>query len=484
MMDDQTPVSALPSPAPKKQLSLLDAVMIIVGSMIGSGIFLAPAIIAGITVESRLGPASFVLIWVVGGILTLLAALSFGELAAAFPKTGGQYVFLTEAFHPFCGFLYGWTLFAVIQCGFIAAVSVAFAKYLVVLLPWVGEATIVADFAGIQLSSVQLVAIALIAGLSLLNARGLSSASFTQNLLGFAKTAALGALILLGLASAKGDWSNFHPLAPESITLGVLTGFSVGLSKALFAYDSWNVVTFIAEETKDPSRTIPRALFVGTLSVTLIYSLACISYLYILPVDVAASAPGQRIAASVAEVLMGPSGLVLISLAIVISTAGCVNGLVLSGPWLYYAMARDGLFFRAAGTIDRKSGIPLRSLQYQGVWASALVLSGSFGARGAQLYGDLLTFTSFASLLFNAFTVLGLFALRHKQPGLTRPYRVTAYPWVPGIYLAAALLFLVFIAVGDPRNAGFGSLLILSGIPPYFYWNRRRRKEQRPLGGP
>jgi APA family basic amino acid/polyamine antiporter len=455
-----------------KRLRLLDAVMIIMGSMIGSGIFLAPALIAGIVVEAGLGGGTFVLVWIVGGILTLCAALSFGELASALPHTGGQYVYLSEAFAPFWGFLYGWTLFTVIQCGFIAAVAVAFANYLGIFIPWVSQSHTVLEAGPLRVSSVQISAIGLIAALTWINSRGLKEGAAVQNLLGFAKIAALVGLIAFGLTSSKGSWLHFQPLLPPAATLGVLTAFAVAMSKALFAYDSWNVVTFVAEETDDPVRTLPRALLLGTLGVTLIYTLANVAYLYILPVEQAARVPDQRIAAEVAQVVLGPIGFTLIALAVMISSAGCDNGLILSGPWLYHAMSKRGLFFRGAARLDPARGIPMRSLQQQALWSALLVLSGSVGSRGAQLYSDLLTFTSFASLLFNALTILGLFRLRKKRPDLPRPYRVPAYPFVPLLYLVIAVFFLIFMAAGDPRNCGFGLLIMLTGVPMYLYWRR------------
>jgi len=466
----------------QKRLRLLDASMIIIGSMIGSGIFLAPALIAGIAVESSLGAGSFVLIWVVGGVLTLCAALSFAELASSLPHTGGQYVYLSKAFSPLWGFLYGWTLFTVIQTGFIAAVAVAFANYLGVFLPAISQRNELIALGSLRISAVQGVAIALVAGLSWINSRGLKEGSAVQNFLGFAKVAALLGLIVFGFASAKGDWGHFHPLMPQTLTLGVVTAFAVAMSKALFAYDSWNVVTFVAEETDDPIRTLPRSLFFGTLGVMLIYTLATSSYLHILSVQQAAVVPDQRIAANVAQIIFGPVGLSLIALAVLISTAGCVNGLILSGPWLYFAMARDGLFFRSAARLNRDRLTPARSIQQQALWAAFLILSGSFGSRGAQLYSDLLTFTSFASLLFNTLTVIGLFRLRRLRPDLPRPYRVTAYPWVPLLYLLTASFFLIFIAWGDPRNSGLGLAFILSGIPLYLYWRKQSAAEAQRVG--
>ena len=457
----------------KRDLGLLDATTIIMGTMIGSGIFLAPALIAAIIVAENLGPGSFILIWVIGGILTLCGALSYSELAAAFPRAGGQYVFLKEAFSPFPAFLYGWTIFLVVQTGLIAAVAVAFANYLGVFLPWVSQSNRLVAAGNFSFSSAQLVAIALVVFLTWINTRGVKEGAWVQNVLTIAKVGALAALILAGVFTSKGSWSNFQPWLPSAISGGVLAAFAVGMSKALFALDAWNTVTFVAEETRDPVKTLPKALFMGTLGVTILYTLANVAYLHILPVDAAAAVPDQRIAAEVARILLGPIGVSLIAAAILISTFGCDNGLVLAGPRLYYALARDGLFLKGAANIDPERGTPVQSLWYQALWTIVLVLTGSLGTRGAQLYSDLLTFTSFASLLFNALTVLGLFVLRYRQPTLERPYRVPAYPIIPALYLAVAAFFLVFIAVGDPRNAGLGTVVMLMGVPVYFFLKRR-----------
>jgi basic amino acid/polyamine antiporter, APA family len=457
----------------KRDLGLLEATTIIMGSMIGSGIFLAPALIAAIIVSDQLGPGSFVLIWAIGGVLTLCGALSYGELAAAFPKTGGQYVFLKEAFSPFLAFLYGWTIFLVVQTGLIAAVAVAFANYLGVFFPWVSQSNRLLGAGSVGFSSAQLVAILLVVFLTWINTRGVKEGAWVQNVLTIAKVGALTALILAGIFTSKGDWSNFTPWFPSVVTGGVLAAFAVGMSKALFAYDAWNTVTFVAEETRDPVRTLPKALLMGTLGVTILYTLANVAYLHVIPVEAAAVVPDQRIAAELARILVGPIGVSLIAAAILISSFGCDNGLVLAGPRLYYAMARDGLFLKGAANIDPERGTPVRSLWYQALWSILLLLTGSLGARGAQLYSDLLTFTSFASLLFNALTVAGLFVLRYRQPNLERPYRVPAYPLVPALYLAVAVFFLVFIAIGDPRNAGLGTVVMLLGVPVYFLLKRR-----------
>jgi len=458
-----------------RRLRLIDASAIVAGSMIGSGIFLAPALIADIVVQARLGAGTFLAIWIVGGLLTVCGALSFGELAAAMPATGGQYVYLREAFSPLWGFLYGWTLFTIIQCGFIAAVSLAFANYLGVFLPFISAQQLVFHAGPISLSTVQLGAVALIVFLTWLNQRGLRSAALTQNLLTAGKITALLILLAVALFSTKGDWNHLQPLAPAAISTAALAAFSVAMSKALFGYDSWNIVTFLAGETRDPVRTLPRALALGTLAVTAIYTLANLAYIYILPLPAAAAVQGQRIAAAIAQMTIGSAGLLFIAGAIVISTSGCVNGLILTGPWLYLSMARDGLFFRAMARMDGTHGIPKRSLQYQSLWAIVLVLSGSLGSRGARLYSDLLTFTSFASLLFNTLTIAGLFVLRRRRPDLPRPYKAFGYPLVPLLYLVIAAFLLVFIAVGDPGNAGLGTVLIAAGVPFYWYWRKTRR---------
>ncbi len=462
-------------PQGKRGLRLLDATAIVAGTMIGSGIFLAPALIADIAVRARLGAGSFLFIWIIGGLLTVCGALSFGELAAAMPNDGGQYLYLREAFSPLWGFLYGWTLFTIIQCGFIAAVSIAFASYLGVFLPFIGSQQLVVHAGFLSLSTAQLAAIALIVFLTWVNERGLRSASLTQNLLTAGKMTALLVLLVMALTSGKGSWSHFQPLAPAAISTAALAAFSVAMSKALFGYDSWNIVTFLAGETRDPVRTLPRALALGTLVVTAVYTLTNVAYLYILPLPEAAAVQGQRIAGAIAQIAIGPAGLAFIALAIIISTSGCVNGLILTGPWLYQSMARDGLFFRAMARMDGARGIPVKSLRYQAAWAIALVLSGSLGSRGARLYSDLLTFTSFASLLFNTLTIAGLFVLRYRQPDLPRPYKAFGYPVVPLLYLLIAAFLLIFIAVGDPGNAGLGAALIAAGVPFYLFWRARKR---------
>jgi len=452
-------------------LTLTSATTIVVGSMIGSGIFIAPSIMAGI-IQS---PGIILLLWILGGLFTLFAAVSYGELSAMLPKAGGQYVFLREAYSSQLGFLYGWTLFFVIQTGFIAAVAVAFAKYLGVFIPSLSEKTILLTLHFgtylFTLNSAQLVGIASIVILTVINCFGIHTGAVVQNVFTFLKVFAVVLLIVLGFALGKGSFANFanffHPVLPAGLKMGLFAAMAVAISKALFAYDAWNTVTFTAEEVKDAPRNLPRALILGTLITTLIYTLATAVYFYLIPVSDAAAVPDNRIAAAAAKIIFGEPGLIFIAAAILISTFGCNNGLILGGPRVYFAMAKDGLFFKALARLHPTFRTPINALLWQGVWACLLTLTGT--------YSDLLTYVTFASVLFNALTVLGLFILRKKRPDLPRPYKTHGYPWIPAIYILISLAFVAFILQGDPVNSLKGLALILIGLP-FFYWFHIGRK--------
>lgn len=450
-------------------LGLLEATTIVIGSMIGSGIFLAPSIMA----QYIQTPGLIILLWIIGGIITICGALSYGELAASMPKAGGQYVFLREAYNPLMAFLYGWTVFLVIQTGFIAAVGVAFAKYLGIFIPSISENVILFQLAGFQLNSAQAVGILSIAVLTCINCFGLKGGAFIQNLFTFLKVLAVLVLIGLSFLSIKGNIANFQPLiqpilGQEGIKMGLFAALAVAMSKALFAYDAWNSVTFTAEETKNPQKNLPLSLLFGTLLVTLIYTTLTMAYFYIVPVPDAALIPDNRIAATVANILFGNAGLFFIAGAILISTFGCNNGLILSGPRVYYAMAKDGVFFKKVSEIHPKFHTPVNSLIYQGIWASILALTGT--------YSDLLTYVTFASLLFNVLTVIAVFVLRKKQPKLTRPYKTWGYPLTPVIYILLSVFFLIYIVQGDPKNSGLGIIIILTGLPIYYFWKNSKKK--------
>jgi APA family basic amino acid/polyamine antiporter len=467
LADERT--TAVPAgPALVRGLGLLDATLLIVGSVIGSGIFFAPSIMAGYLQS----PGLMLGLWVTGGLLTLAGALSYAELAAAMPRAGGQYVFLSEAFSPLFGFLYGWTLLAAINTGFVAAVAVAFAKTLGFFVPGVGEQHHLLQLGGVGLTTAQAVALLVIAVITWLNVTGLRTGAAVQNTFTVAKLAAIVALVVVAAVTARGSLSHFHPLlglrlGPQGLQLGLFAALAGAMSKALFAYDSWTSVTFAAEEVKQPERNLPRSLILGTLGVTAAYTAAVIVYLYLVPIDEMARVGENRIATEAAVRMMGAPGGAFVALAVLVSTFGCVNGLTLSGARVAYAMGRDGLFFRGTARVHPRYRTPAAALVVHGVVAGALTLTGT--------YSDLLTMTAFASLLFNVLTVVGLLVLRRRRPDLPRPYRVWGYPVVPLLYVGVALFFIVYMPVADPRNTGMGLLLTAAGVPAYVYWRRRQR---------
>jgi APA family basic amino acid/polyamine antiporter len=470
------------------RLGLFSASTIIIGSMIGSGIFVAPSIMAGY-VQS---PGILIGLWVFGGLFTLFGALSYGELAAMAPHAGGQYVFLRDAYGRFWGFLYGWTLFLVIQTGFNAAVSIAFAKYLGVFLPVLGEGNVllsvpladqVPALAELdlptflrrwQLNSAQIVACGVIGVLTCINILGVREGALVQNLFTVLKVAALAALIVFGLQWAGTNASHFLPLwdtAPgptalrETPPLIFPAALAVAMSKALFAYDSWNTATFVAEEVRNPERTLPRALWWGTLITTVVYVLTVVAYLSLMTIQEMAAVQENRVAQRLAELLFGNLGVTVVIIAILISTFGCVNGLILSGARVCFAMAREGVFFRSNAVVNPITKTPANALIYQGVWSCVLTLTGS--------YDDLLTYTTFASVLFGALTVAGLYRLRVTQPDRPRPYRCWGYPVTPALYLVIAVPFLIYVVRGAPGPSLVGSLLVLTGVPFYLLFRSK-----------
>jgi APA family basic amino acid/polyamine antiporter len=448
-------------------LGLLDATTLIVGSVIGSGIFVAPSLMAGWLQT----PGLLLGLWLLGGLLTLCGALAYGELAAAMPRAGGQYVFLGEAFGSIWGFLYGWTLLMAINTGFIAAVSVAFAKYLGVFFPSIGEGTVLLNVFGISFSTAQAAALLVIAALTLINITGLRTGAAVQNVFTIAKVAAVAVLVGVALALRKGSVDHFFPLTgiqlgPEGIKMGLLAAIAVAMSKALFAYDAWYSIAFAAEEVKDPERTLPRALLIGTLVVTLVYCSAVAVYIYMVPIQEMFGVKDNRIAAEAAKRMVGDGGVAFIAVAIMISSFGCVNGLILSGARVIYAMSRDRLFFSSGATVHPVYRTPANALLLQGLVAGVLTLTGT--------YSNLLTLTAFSSLLFNTLTIVGLFVLRKTQPDLPRPYRAWGYPLLPLVYILVSAFFLVYTLIGDPRDSGLGLVLTALGVPAYLYWRRGR----------
>src|SRR5215468_9684204 len=475
-------------------LGLLDSTMLVAGSMIGSGIFIVSSIIA-----RQVGsPGWLLVVWIVTGLLTLTAALSYGELAAMMPKAGGQYVYLREAFSPLWGFLYGWTLFLVIQTGTIAAVAVGFARYMGVLIPWVSESNyIIAPirFGGyaFSLSTAQLIGLALIGFLTFTNTRGLEVGKLVQNVFTTAKTGALIALIVLGiivgLRSGAGaeNFRDFWTLRgglqevgaglTAATVIGILVGICVAQTNSLFSADAWNNITFTAGEVKDPRRNVPLSLAFGTLLVIGLYLLANVAYLVTLPLTAIQQAPSDRVASATADVIFPGYGAVVMAVAIMISTFGCTNGLILAGARAYYAMAQDGLFFRPAGELNRNA-VPAWGLVIQGLWAALLGMprtvrpDGSYG----NLYSNLLDYVISAALIFYILTIAGIYALRRKQPDAERPYKAFGYPVVPALYIIGAAVILVVLFIYKTATTWPGLLIILSGAPVYLLWRVRAQK--------
>jgi APA family basic amino acid/polyamine antiporter len=477
----------------KRGLGLFDATMVVVGSMIGSGIFIVSADMARL-----LGSPGWLLVaWLATGVLTVTAALSYGELAALMPRAGGQYVYLREAFSPLWGFLYGWALFAVIQTGTISAVGIAFAKFAGVLFPAVAETNYlvgplhVSGGYAVSLSTAQLVAVALIALLTATNVLGLDYGKLVQNTFTVAKTGALLGIVVAGLAlgwSASAVSTNFGdpwgPRPTENVAAGLSAATAFGLFVALcvaqtgslFSSDAWNNITFAAGEVRQPRRNLPLALALGTGTVIALYLAANLAYLVVLPFGEIQTAPQDRVGTAALERIFPGVGVSVMAVAIMISTFGCNNGLILSGARAYYAMARDGLFFKPAGRLNA-ARVPAWGLLFQGLWAAALVLPRTYdpqkGAYG-NLYGDLLDYIMSAALLFYALTIAGLFVLRFSRPDAPRPYRAFGYPVVPALYLAGAVTLVAVLVRYRPMTTWPGMLLVLLGVPVYFLWRRSR----------
>jgi APA family basic amino acid/polyamine antiporter len=491
------------APGMVRSLGLFDSTMIVAGSMIGSGVFIVSA-----DIGRQVGSSGWLLLaWLVTGALTIGAALSYGELAAMMPQAGGQYVYLREAYSPLWGFLYGWTSFLVIQTGTIAAVAVAFARYFGVLVKGIApDAWIIppinltAKYA-VSLSTQQFCAVLVIVVLTIINSRGLQLGKIIQNVFTSAKTLSLIALIFVGLflgrnASAvhenfsnlwtsrgvsdvKPDLSFLPTVAATAGAFGLFIAFCVSQVGSLFSSDAWNNITFTAGEVKEPRRNIPLSLALGTGLVTALYILANLAYLCVLPLDKIQHAPDDRVATAAIEAVFSGTGATVMAVAIMISTFGCNNGLILAGARVYYAMARDGLFFKATGTLNRRN-VPAIGLVLQCVWSVLLVLprtrikNATTGAEEyGNLYGDLLDYVIFAVLIFYVLTIIGLFVLRKKRPDVERPYRAFGYPIVPALYIAAASAIALVLLFYRTKTAWPGLVIVLAGVPVYFLWKRR-----------
>jgi basic amino acid/polyamine antiporter, APA family len=480
----------------KPALGLMDATMIVAGSMIGSGIFIVSADI----VRNVGGAGWLILVWLITGFMTLTAAVSYGELSGMFPKAGGQYVYLKEAYNPLVSFLYGWSLFSVIQTGTIAAVGVAFSKYAAYLIPAFSEDNHILRLqTGINacgnptyftISSAQIVSILLIGFLTYTNTRGVKGSKWIQNIFTTTKLLALFGLIIAGFIAFHpevwhANWSAAWVATKTSLkdvcnpSLGfninsiggaaLFGGIAAAMVGSVFSSDAWNNVTFIAGEIKNPQRNIGLSLFLGTLIVTIIYICANLMYVAVLPLDGIAHAEKDRIAVAASQVIFGKSGTYLIALLIMVATFGCNNGLILSGARVYYTMAKDKLFFRKAGTLNKNS-VPQWALWAQFLVASVLCLSGK--------YGDLLDMISFVVVIFYVLTILGIFILRKKKPDLPRPYRAFGYPFLPLLYIIMGTSFCVLLIIYKPEFTWPGLIIALLGIPLYYIANSGNRKKQ------
>lgn len=491
-------------------LGLLDSTMIVAGSMIGSGIFIVSADIARQTGSA----GGLLLTWIITGVLTIFAALSYGELAAMMPKAGGQYVYLRESYSPLWGFIYGWTLFLVIQTGTIAAVAVAFARFLGVLFPaisptsWIIPPINLTSGYAVSLSVQQLIAVLLIVFLTFINMQGLKLGKLIQNVFTSAKTLSLLALIVLGVfvggamtgafsgnfanffepqnaAVIKPDWAFLPEVSVTNGFFGLIVVFGVAQVGSLFSSDAWNNITFTAGEVKNPQRNIPLSLALGTGLVITLYFLANIAYLATLSLAQIQGAPEDRVGTAALDVIFGSGGAMVMAVAIIISTFGCNNGLVLAGARVYYAMAKDNLFFKSTAKLN-KNHVPAFALILQCVWACLLVLprtrSGKFTPEGYEdygnLYGMLLDYVVFAVLIFYILTIIGLFILRKKRPDADRPYRAFGYPLVPAIYIISATLISLILLFYKPQTSLPGLAIVLSGVPVYFIWKNISRTDK------
>jgi APA family basic amino acid/polyamine antiporter len=480
----------------KKGLGLFDSTMVVVGIMIGSGIFIVSAEMARL-----LGSTGWLLVaWILTGALTIAGALSYGELAAMMPRAGGQYIYLREAFSPLWGFLYGWTLFAVIQTGTIAAVSVAFARFLGVLWPWVSEENyLVAPIRlssgyAVSFSTAQLVGISVIILLTWVNRQGLDYGKLIQNMFTIAKVGILLGVIAVGLLfgwnpqAVEGNFGNlwsprgYEPIVPGldvSTVTGLLVAICVSQTGSLFAADAWHSIAFAAEEVKNPQRNVALSMALGALIVICLYLLTNVAYLVTLPLAAIQHAPADRVGTAVLEAVLPRAGTSIMAAAIMISTFGAINALILSGARAYYAMASDRLFFRSAGILS-KARVPAWALAVQGIWAAALVLPRTFNSatgKYGNLYSNLLDYVISAALVFYILTIAGIFVLRVRWRKIERPYRAFGYPVVPALYILGAAAILLCLFAYRSSTTWPGLAIVLFGLPVYFLFRALGRKQ-------
>src|SRR6267142_2766716 len=464
-----------------RALGLWDATLLVIGLVIGSAVFLVTGGPGGV---AHLLPSPGLLLagWIAGGVLSFAGALVYAELGAALPRAGGQYVFLREAYGDLTGFLYGWTLFAVIHTGTLAALAVGYARYFGLFVPALGTDRVLASFSifgqVLTISAGQLNAVAVIVVLSVVNCFGVKEGSLFQGIITVVKIACFAGFMILGVAIGKGSWSHFMPLfgaasvgtdaagvAAQAAAGGFgLGAFILSMVAMLWAYEGWNNITFTAGEIKDPQRNLPLSLIVGMTAVVLIYVGMNVVYLYAMPIGDMFST--DTIGKAAAGRLFGPLGAKLMSLSILVSVFGCISATVISGPRVFYAMANDGLFFRQIGDVHPRHRTPVKAILWQCVWSSVLCLSGRYD----QLY----TFVVFAAVLFYALTGAAVIVLRRRHPEWPRPYRTWGYPMTPIVYVGICVVVLVYTLVNQPVESGWGLAILACGLPAYLYWKRRR----------
>jgi basic amino acid/polyamine antiporter, APA family len=452
-------------------LSLLDSVLLLVSGIIGSSIFLTAKDIAG----PLPNPVLFFLVWILGGVISLCACVAFAELGSMYPDSGGQYIYLREAYGDLVAFLYGWMLFAVANGGTIAALSVASAAYMGNIIPAISQQHVIFSLAGIPFTRAHAVGLVLIAILTYVNVFGLRWGALLQNLSTWTKFTAMAAFVVLGFAIGKGHWSNFTTHTPGGLTMGLSAGqlisaLGVGLIAVFWAYDGWVYITWVAGEVKDPRRNVPLAMVLGVLAVGAIYLAMNMTYVYALPLTEVAKY--ETIAHAAAAALFSPGAAVWLSAMIAISCFSAAAACTLSGSRVYLAMAQDGVFFRRMAVIHPKWRTPAFSLIGQGIWAAVLTMSGRYD----QLY----TYVIFGMVLSYTLTVIGLFVLRWRRPDVPRPYRCTGYPWLPGIYVLVGVAWTLNTIIQRPTEAFWGAAIVGAGVPGYLYWKRTNRKSLIP----
>ena len=464
-------------PTFKPVLGLRDATMVVAGSMIGSGIFIVSADI----LRNVGGSGWLIMVWLITGFMTISAAVSYGELSGMYPKAGGQYVYLKEAFNPLIAFLYGWSFFAVIQTGTIAAVGVAFSKFMAYIVPGVSEELVLLDLGFLKISPAQIVSILIIVLLTYINTRGIQGGKAIQTTFTLTKLLSLFGLIAFGFIMMDGkvweaNWADpwsLQKLSPGGTieaytTIAAVGAIAAAMVGSIFSSDAWNNVTFIAGEIKNPQRNIGLSLFLGTLIVTIIYVSANLMYTAVLPLNDIAFAEKDRVAVAASNVIFGNIGTIIIALMIMVSTFGCNNGLILAGARVYFTMAKDGLFFRQAGELNRFA-VPERALWVQCILACVWCLSGK--------YGDLLDMVSFVVVLFYMLTIVGIFILRKKRPDVERPYKAFGYPILPLIYISMGITFCTLLIIYKPKFTWPGLIITLIGIPIYYFAMQRMKNK-------